>query len=81
MDAFARAAAREQAQHRHARRRGLQIHATVWLAVNLLLIVTWALSGAGYPWFVFPLLGWGIGLAAHAAAVWPRPYASGPALE
>src|SRR6516225_4027552 len=52
-----------------ARRRvGLYIHATVYAAVNVLLI-TINLSGApGHLWFQWPLLGWGIGLLAHAAA-------------
>jgi hypothetical protein len=55
------------------RRRGFRIHATVFVAVQLLLVAIWALSwateGDSYPWFIFPLFGWGIGLAAHYAAV------------
>ncbi|MBI2691963.1 MAG: 2TM domain-containing protein [Solirubrobacterales bacterium] len=56
----------------HARH-ALHIHATVFVAVNVLLIamwaVTWQLSGGtDYPWFVWVLLGWGIGLAAHWTA-------------
>jgi hypothetical protein len=49
-------------------RAGLLIHAVVYAAVNVLLIVVNALTWSGYPWFVYPLLGWGIGLAAHAAS-------------
>jgi hypothetical protein len=45
----------------------------VFVAVQLLLVAIWALSwateGDSYPWFIFPLFGWGIGLAAHYAAV------------
>ncbi len=26
----------------------------------------WALSSSSYPWFIFPLFGWGILVAAHA---------------
>ncbi|MBA3420988.1 MAG: 2TM domain-containing protein [Thermoleophilaceae bacterium] len=37
----------------------------IYAAVNLLLIVVWAISGAGYFWPVWPLLGWGLGLAKH----------------
>lgn len=51
------------------RRRGFKVHATVFVAVQLFLVVIWATSGAGYPWFVYPLFGWGIGLAAHFAAL------------
>jgi hypothetical protein len=80
MDAFERAAQREhdiRRQHREQRRArekrfGLRIHATVFVGVQLLLVSVWALTGASYPWFLFPLLGWGIGLAAHYAAVRDR---------
>jgi eukaryotic-like serine/threonine-protein kinase len=40
---------------------------TVYLLVNVLLIGVWAASGAGYFWPIWPILGWGIGVAAHAA--------------
>jgi hypothetical protein len=76
-DAFERAAARADAaekRRRHERwargnRKGFRIHATVFVAVQLLLVLVWALSGAGYPWFLYALGGWGVGLAAHFAAV------------
>jgi hypothetical protein len=33
----------------------------------------WLLTTApGFPWFLFPAGGWGIGLAAHATAVYTR---------
>jgi len=35
-----------------------------FLAVNLVLIVIWAATGAGYFWPLWPLLGWGLGLVA-----------------
>lgn len=35
----------------------------VYLAVNLALVAVWALSGGGYFWPVWPILGWGLGLA------------------
>ena len=55
---------------RLARRRadaklGWLIHAIVYVMVNTLL-VTLSLS-SGRNWAVFPLLGWGLGLAAHGA--------------
>lgn len=80
-DAFERAAQRETAEHRrpgkerHARgkRAGFRIHLTVYIGVQILLVAVWALQwqvgGTGHPWFVYALLGWGIGLAAHYAAV------------
>jgi hypothetical protein len=60
--------------------RAFLIHATVFAVVQLLLFGIWLavwLGGGGvFPWFVFPLVGWGIGLAAHYFAVrnsWRRP--------
>jgi hypothetical protein len=69
MDAFERAAQRELDEPRI----GFRIHVAVYIGVQLLLLATWALTsdwdnGLPFPWFVFPLLGWGIGLAAHYAA-------------
>lgn len=45
-------------------------HLTSYLIINTALAAIWALTGAGYPWFVWPLIGWGIGLAFHAVALW-----------
>ena len=47
-------------------------HLTLYLLVNVLLIGIWAASGAGYFWPIWPILGWGIGLAAHAAPLLAR---------
>lgn len=63
-------------------RTAFRIHATVYLAVNLFLfliwLTTWQLAdGTDYPWFLWVLCGWGIGLAAHYAAV--RRHLHGPA--
>ena len=37
-----------------------------YLAVMALLWLIWLLTGAGYPWPVWPMLGWGIGVAGRA---------------
>ena len=47
-------------------------HAVVYCAVNTLLLVIWAASGAGYFWPIWVIAGWGIGLAAHAWRVYGR---------
>src|SRR5207248_2406387 len=48
------------------KRRGLQAHALAYLMVNLLINAIWLLTMPGaFYWPVFPLLGWGIGLAFH----------------
>ena len=60
------------ATERLARRRagaklGWLIHAVVYVLVNTLLVTLSLASGRG--WAVFPLLGWGLGLAVHGAVV------------
>jgi hypothetical protein len=49
-------------------------HLYNYLWINGLLVVIWALTNfGGYFWPVWPMLGWGIGLAAHAFSVYgPR---------
>ena len=56
-----------QARKRAGAKLGWYVHACVYLCVNLLLVALSAASGRG--WAVFPLLGWGIGLAIHGAVV------------
>lgn len=70
MDEFTRQAFAEWEAARSARRREVWMHGIIWAAVNLLLVVIWAVTGAGFPWFVFPLFGWLIGLVSHAASVY-----------
>ena len=67
MDDFARAAFREREARRILRRRAFWVHASIYLATNIALVAIWVMVGGGYPWFLFPILGWGIGLAAHGA--------------
>jgi Domain of unknown function (DUF1707)/2TM domain len=45
------------------RRRRLRPEWAVYLAVNGMLVAIWALTGAGYFWPAWPLLGWGLLLA------------------
>jgi len=41
------------------------MHFGIYIAVNALIIAIWYATGMGFPWFIFPLFGWGIGLLAH----------------
>jgi hypothetical protein len=52
--------------------RGFGIHCFVYIAVNALLLVVNLRYSPGYYWFWFPLLGWGLGLAAHGVGVFYR---------
>lgn len=49
-------------------RRGFYHHLGSFVMVGLLLMMTNIASGGG-PWFLYPMMGWGIGLAAHASKV------------
>ena len=46
-----------------SRRLALDPAVRTYLAVMALLWLIWLLAGAGYPWPVWPMLGWGIGVA------------------
>ena len=64
---------RELAKRRVQAKTGLGIHLAIYAIVNAGLVGIWALSGAHYPWFVFPLFGWGIGIVAHVIAYFIGP--------
>jgi hypothetical protein len=55
------------ARRRAGAKMGWYIHASVYIAVNLLLATLSAMSGRH--WAVFPAFGWGIGLAVHGIVV------------
>ncbi len=56
------------------RRRGPdRDHLRAYVAVNLLLVAIWALTGAGYFWPIWPILGWGIGVIADSGGSLGRP--------
>jgi len=40
-------------------------HERAYVATMLLLVAIWALTGAGYFWPIWPMLGWGIGVLAY----------------
>jgi 2TM domain-containing protein len=64
----------EDAAYRRARRhvaalRGFYTHLTVFVLVNILLFAINILTSPHSLWFYWPLIGWGIGLLAHAFTV------------
>jgi uncharacterized protein (DUF486 family) len=50
---------------------GFYIHLGIYIAVNLFLIaIWWTTGGPGtFPWFIFILFGWGIGIVGHYVGV------------
>lgn len=57
------------AHKRTAARLGWYLHALVYLLVNLFILAVSTYAFGRRPWPVFPLLGWGLGLALHGVAV------------
>ena len=49
---------------------GFRSHLMAYVVVNGGLVAINLLTSPGYFWAAWPMLGWGIGLAAHAAAVY-----------
>lgn len=57
------------ARRRAGAKLGWYVHVTVYVLANL---VVFAMSTYGFgsrPWSVFPLLGWGVGVALHGVSV------------
>ena len=60
---------RQWAIRRIQAKRGFWVHFAVYLAVNALLVLIWAMTSAAYFWPVWPILGWGIGVAARPSEI------------
>ena len=66
-DGDADAELRRLAQRRASAKIGFYKHLAVYLGVNALLLVINLATSPETLWFYWPLLGWGIAIAAHAA--------------
>ncbi len=71
LEEYERAEAELRTGKRH---KNFFIHATLFVLVNALLIVVNMAFFPAYPWFLLPLVLWGIGLLAHyfEAFVWVK---------
>lgn len=63
---------RKEAIKRLKAKRDFKTHAAAYVTVNTMLVIIWALSGAGSFWPIWPILGWGVALALNAWAVYIR---------
>jgi hypothetical protein len=61
-----RTALRRRATESLKKRSEFRAHLLAYVLVNAFLVVIWAATGANFFWPVFPIAGWGIGLAFHA---------------
>ncbi len=59
----------ELAKERLEAKYGFYVHLSVYSAVNLLLIIINLSTSSEVFWFIYPLMGWGIGLFFHALGV------------
>ena len=65
----------EEAKKRVAAKRGFYKHLFVYVLVNIILVFVWAFpAGGGYPWFLWVIGGWGIGVLFNFVEVfvWPK---------
>ncbi|MGE0227745.1 MAG: 2TM domain-containing protein [Dehalococcoidia bacterium] len=57
---------RDRALQRIQKKREFMAHLVSYVLVNAFLLVLWAtVTGGGFFWPMFPLIGWGIGLFFH----------------
>lgn len=76
---------REMAIKRIRAKNGFKIHLLVYLIINGISVMSWAVGEAGKPlpagffWPVFLIVGWGVGLISHAYVAYRgnRPGSSG----
>ena len=61
------------AKQRVEARMAFVVHLVMYTFAQAGFIAIWWLTGASYPWFMWPLLGWGIGVVAHAVTLWIGP--------
>lgn len=54
------------AKKRVQARNGFIAHLMLFVVINAGLVVIWAFSGWGYPWFTWPLFMWGAAVLVHA---------------
>jgi hypothetical protein len=57
------------AKRRVQARLGFFVHLAVFVATNTGLIAIWMATGTVYPWFVWPIVFWSVGVVGHAMAL------------
>ncbi|RDW17584.1 histidine kinase [Oceanobacillus arenosus] len=50
--------------------KGFYQHLLSYILVNIMLFIINMVTDPSYWWFIYPLMGWGIGLIAHAFSVY-----------
>lgn len=71
----------ERAKKRVEEIKGFYVHLGIYLIVNTALLTINMIASPDHLWFYWPLLGWGIGLAIHAFALFTENRLFGPEWE
>ena len=56
---------RKEARERAEMKLSFYFNIVIYIIINSLLISIWYFNGMGFPWIIFPLVGWGIGVLIH----------------
>ena len=56
---------RQRAVKRLKKRRDFYTHLLIYTLVNGFIVAIWAVTGQGFFWPIFPMVGWGIGLVMN----------------
>ena len=64
----------EQTRYQEAKKqveeiKGFYFHLVSYLLVNAVLVVVNLLTSPDYLWFIWPIMGWGVGLIIHGVSV------------
>lgn len=66
---------RSRAIRRLKKKRDFRAHLLVYALVNTFILAIWAVTGSGFFWPIFPMVGWGIGVVMNA---WDVYHSEGP---
>ncbi|GAX91451.1 2TM domain-containing protein [Effusibacillus lacus] len=59
----------QEAKRKVEKIKGFYVHLLVYVLVNAMLIAINLITSPNSIWFVYPLMGWGIGVAMHGVSV------------
>ena len=59
----------QKAKERVEKIKGYYIHLTVYVVVNLMLLSINMIASPDNLWFIWPLMGWGVGVVFHTLSV------------
>ena len=62
-----------QARRKVRQKKNFYVHLVTYLSCSIFLFVVNMTTSPGHFWFIYPMLGWGIGLASHYTRVFGIP--------